>query len=233
MGISAGGVLLLGLLLGRIASVQAADQPGQGSAILAFFPYEGAFDPARPAERVVLRLDDYTRLSRSAEAGVEPPSSSLRAVSAVHRVLRKSAQDVVVETELELVAFGPGPFSWIIPVAFARDIEATLDGKSIPVSIEAGGARSVVAIPSAGSHVLRVRRSTGTKIEAGQETLVLPVNAMPAARVILAAPEVGQRQGELTTRGGTELQSDRSLAGRLGPADRIEIRWPKPVAGPD
>ena len=229
VGMSAVGALLLGLLLGRIASVQAADQPGQGSAILAFFPYEGAFDPARPAERVVLRLDDYTRLSRSAEAGVEPPSSSLRAVSAVHRVFRKSAQDIVVETELELVAVGPGPFSWVIPVALARDIEATLDGKSIPVSIEAGGARSVVAIPSAGSHVLRVRRSTGTKIEAGQETLVFPVNAMPAARVILAAPEVGQRQGELTTRGGTELQFDRSLVGRLGPADRIEIRWSRPV----
>ncbi len=59
LGASAVGALLLGLLLGRIASVQAASQPGHGSAILAFFPYEGAFDPARPAERVILRLDDY------------------------------------------------------------------------------------------------------------------------------------------------------------------------------
>ncbi|HKI17761.1 MAG TPA: hypothetical protein VKA15_07760, partial [Isosphaeraceae bacterium] len=268
VGASAVGALLLGLLLGRIASVPAWGQPAQGTAILAFFPYEGAFDPARPAERVILRLDDYARLNRLAEAEVAPSSSSVRAVSALHRVLRKSAQDIVVETELELAAFGPGPFSWVIPVAFARDIEVTLDGKSIPVSIEPGGAKGVVAIPGsgewraesgeplrgppghaidtrhssilsplptphspngAGSHLLRVRRSTGTKIEAGQETLVLPVNAMPAARAILAAPEVGQRQGELTARGGTELQSDRTLVGRLGPADRIEVRWSKPV----
>ncbi len=99
----------------------------------------------------------------------------------------------------------------------------------LPFRSRLGERNAVVAIPSAGSHLLRVRRSTGTKIEAGQETLVLPVNAMPAARVILAAPEVGQPQGELTTRGGTELQSDRSLVGRLGPADRIEIRWPRAV----
>jgi hypothetical protein len=229
LGASAVGALWLGLLLGRIASVPAWGQPAGDTAILAFFPYEGAFEPGRPAERVILRLDDYARLNRLAQAEVAPSRSSVRAVSALHRVLRKSAQDIVVETELELAAFGPGPFSWVIPVALARDIEVTLDGKSTPVSIEADGAKAMVAIPCAGSHRLRARRSTGTKIEAEQETLVLPVNAMPAARVILAAPEVGQRQGELTARGGTELQADRSLVGRLGPADRVEVRWSRPV----
>jgi hypothetical protein len=230
VGTSAAGLLVVGLLLLRIGSAQVWGQPAQATAILAFFPYEGAFDPGRPAERVILRLDDYERLSRLARAAAAPSGSSVRAVSALHRVLRRSAQDIVVESELELAAFGPGPFSWAVPIAFARDIEVTLDRKSIPVSIEAGGAKAIAAIPSAGSHMLRVRRSTGTKIEAGHETLDLPVNAMPSARVILAACEDGQPPGELNARGGTELQSDRSLAGRLGPADRIEIRWPRPVA---
>ena len=66
----------------------------------------------------------------------------------------------------------------------------------------------------------------GTKIEAGLETLIVPVNPMPTARVILAAEPAGRRQGQATTRGGIELQSDQSLVGRLGPADQIEIRWP-------
>ena len=33
-----------------------------GSAILALFPYEGQFDPTRPARDVILRLADFARL---------------------------------------------------------------------------------------------------------------------------------------------------------------------------
>ena len=41
------------------------------------------------------------------------------------------------------------------------------------------------------------------------------------------APAVGQ----LAAVGRVERRADQSLAGRLGPADRIEIRWPKPGCG--
>ena len=141
---------------------------------------------------------------------------------------RKSAQDIVVDSEIELVASGPAPFAWRIPVSLARDIEATLDGERLPISIEPGGVMGTLVISRAGNHRLRIHRSTAARTEAGFETLGLPVNAMPSARVVVESPRDGEQQGELNARGGTRLQADRSLVGRLGPADRIEVRWPKP-----
>ena len=58
-------------------------------------------------------------------------------------------------------------------------------GNRVPISIEPGGEVGTLAIPAPGSHVLRIRRSAATRIEAGFEALHLPVNAMPSARVIV------------------------------------------------
>ncbi len=224
-------VALAVVLLDRMAVAQAA---GQDSAILALFPYEGQFDPTRPALEVVLRLADYNRLKLLAEIDSVQPGSWVRAVGAVHRVARKSAFDVDVESEIELVASGRAPFAWAFPVISARDIEVTLDGKRQPVSIKPGGASGEVALPQTGKHLLRIQRSVATRIEDGLECLRLPVNAMPAARVVVAPREDGRQDAELIVRGGSALEADHTLIGRLGPADRVEVRWGKPAgAGVD
>ena len=220
------GVALAILLLGRIAMAQAA---GQDSVILALYPYEGRFDPTRPAFNVILRLADFTRLKLLAASEAPRPGSWVRAVGALHRVARKNAFDVVVESEIELTASGRAPFTWKFPVSSARDIQVTLDGNRLPVSVKSGGASGEVAIAQAGKHLLRIYRSVATRVEEGFECIRLPVNAMPAARVVVAPREDGQQDGELIARGGATLQADNTLVGRLGPADRVEVRWGKPA----
>ncbi len=222
------GLVVAGCLLGGVASGEPTLPLDVGSAILALYPYEGSFDPTRPARDVILRLADFGRLTRWADGEVSPASGSVRAVSASHRVARKSALDIVVDSEIELVAFGRAPFAWRIPVSSARDIEATLDGEWLPISIEPGGVMGTLAISRAGSHVLRIHRSALVSADAGFEKLSLPVNAMPSARVVVEPPREGANHALLNALGGTRLQSDRSLDGRLGPADRIEVRWPMP-----
>jgi hypothetical protein len=224
---SAVSVALAILLLDRMTVVRAA---GPDSAILALFPYEGQFDPTRPPLDVIIRLVDFTRLTHLAESEAAPPGSWVRAVGAVHRVARKSASDVGVESEIELLASGRAPFAWEFPVSSARDIQVALDGKRLPVSIKPGGASGVVAIPQAGKHLLRIHRSVATRMEQGLECLRLPVNAMPSARVVVAPREDGRQDGELIARGGSALQPDNTLIGRLGPADRVEVRWGKPAS---
>jgi len=222
------GLALFGLLSGGLVSGQPAVGLDHGSTVLALFPYEGSFDPTRPGRGVILRLGDFTRLSRLAEGEVSPPVTSVRAVSALHRIARKTEEDIVVDSEIELVASGRAPFAWRIPVSSARDIEATLDGERLPISIEPGGLMGTLAIARAGSHLLRIHRSAAARTEAGFETVSLPVNAMPSARVVVEPPRDGEQHGELDAYGARRLQADRSLVGLLGPADRIEIRWPKP-----
>ena len=133
----------------------------RGSGILALFPYDGPFDPTRPARDVILRLADFNRLE---PAGRDPsPAARLAGASgrsAVHRVTRKSVLDVVVESEIELTAAGRAPFAWEFPVSFAHDIQVTLDGDTPARSRsrrEEPGA--TWCIPEAGNHLLRIRRS--------------------------------------------------------------------------
>jgi hypothetical protein len=220
------------LLLLKIVSGQATAQAGNSTEppVLAFFPYEGSFDPARPVDRVFLRLEDFTRLCRWGEARQEPPPSNVWAVAAVHHVERVSAQNILVSTELQLMAEGQPPFLWEIPVALTRDIQATLDGRAQPVSIEPGGIKARVWIPRSGSHVLRLSRSAAAKAEAAVERLDLSINAIPSARLIVEPPRDGIPQGEVTAYGRTELQPDQTLISWLGPTDRIDLRWAKPLA---
>ena len=223
-GIAVSSVLLIA---GAIGSLRGETTEGE-SPILALFPYEGTFDPARPSDRVVLRLQDFHRLARLGVDGPNP-SSTVTAVSALHRVERVSAQAIDVESRFELVADGRAPFSWEVPVSFARDITATLDGKSCPIAIQPGGIRAQVVIPDAGKHALAIRRSAATVAdETGAESLSLPINPMPTARVVVEPPRDGIAQGELVARGLVERKPDGTLSGRLGPADRIVIQWAKP-----
>ncbi len=219
---------LVCLLVGRLALGQTAAGPGRDSAILALFPYEGSFDPSRAPQDVIVRLSDFDRLSRLAQGKASVQSTSVRAVSVLHRVKRKSARDVVVESELELIAAGKAPFAWRVPVSQARDIEASLDGDRVPILIEPGGEAGTLAIPAPGKHVFRIRRSAATRIEAGFEVLHLLVSAMPSARVIVEPAADSENPGAVTAYGAVHPEADRSLAGRLGPVDKLEIRWPAP-----
>ena len=97
---------------------------------------------------------------------------------------------------------------------------------------EEPGARS--RFQQAGNHLLRIRRSVATKIEDGLEVSVSPsMRCRPLAWSWNRATD-GRQDGELIARGGTELQPDHTLIGRLGPADRVEVCWGKPAgAGAD
>jgi hypothetical protein len=220
--------MVLTLAGAQLVPALPAVQPDGARPILALFPYEGSFDPARPADRVLLRLADFERLTQLARSGASTPRSSVRAISLLHRVLRRNAGNIVVESELELVAVGDGPFSWEMPVSGARDIVATLNGKEQVVSIKPGGERANIALPGAGSFLLRVRRTASAKVEGGLETLNLGVNAMPSARVIIARSAEHTSACELEALGGTRVEPDGTVVAFLGPADRVLARWPGP-----
>jgi hypothetical protein len=217
---------LVSLVLASLALGSSRAEPaGDDAPIVALFPYEGTFDPARLPDRVILRLEDFRRLTRRA-ADLETRRSSVTAISAAHRVARRSEQEILVETELELAARGPGPFVWRIPVSSARDISATLGGQPVPIAVEAGGDRAVVVLPQAGNYLLRVRRWAAVRTDAaGAQVLSLPVNAAPMALLVVEPPADRMPQGTAVTRGRVERRPDQSLAGRLGPSDRIIVQW--------
>jgi hypothetical protein len=217
-------ILVLAATLGSLSAAPAVDDPP----IVALFPYEGIFDPTRSPDRVILRLEDFHRLTRRASEA-RTPRTTITALSAVHRVGRRSGQDVIVETEIELDAGGHGPCAWRIPVSTARDISATLDGQSVPLAVEPGGEFATVVLPTDGKHRLRLRRWTSARSEdGGVESINLPVNAIPVARLTVDPPADGIPQGTAVARGRIERQSDQTLAGRLGPSDRIVVRWTRP-----
>ena len=153
------------------------------------------------------------------------PSPARCAVSAVHRVHRKAGREVVVETELVLLATGQAPWTWRLPVSSAHDIQCSLDGERIPLPIAAGGQLGNVSFESPGRHVFLVRRSFAIRNEPRREVLSFAVNAVASARVVVDPPAKGQAVPVLAAAGGTRLQPDGGLAGQLGPAERIELAW--------
>ncbi len=91
---------LLGLLVVRVASGQGGIGPRGGGPMVVLFPYEeDKFDPRRPPQTAIVRLADFEQLSRLAAAEDRGPRSCVRAVSAVHRILKKTDRAVLVETE--------------------------------------------------------------------------------------------------------------------------------------
>ena len=216
---------LLAVLLARAASGQGGIEPAASRPMEVLFPYDGEFDPKRAPETAILRLADFDRLTRLADAQDDSAHGCLRAVSAVHHIRRKTGREVVVETELALVASGQSPWVWRLPVSGAREIEATLDGRKTALSIAPGGQVGVVAIPGSGDHILAVRRSFATNSEAGFEVLSFAVNPIARAHVLVDAQAPGEAAPVLAATGGTQVQADGTSSGRLGPAERVELRW--------
>ncbi len=222
----------LALVVLSLDSMAVGQAIGQANAILVLYPYDGPFDPNQPARDVVLRFADFTRLKQLAASESPEQGGLVRAVGAVHRVAPKSDVDVVVESQFELVATGRSPFAWEFPVSSARDIQVTLNGKRLPVSIAPGGVTAKVAIPEGGNHLLSIRRSVLMNREDGRESISLAVNAVPTARVVVQPREDGGQGGALIAGGKTELQPDHTVIGRLGPADRVEVYWGMPAGAP-
>ena len=99
-------------------------------------------------------------------------------------------------------------------------------GMRFPSRSKPGGAAGTLAIPEPGTHLLRIRRSAATRIESGFEALHLFVNAMPSARVIVEPAADVMMPGAITAYGAMHREADRTIAGWLGPVDKLEIRWP-------
>jgi hypothetical protein len=227
---AAGAAVCLAVVVQSMDRTAVGQAAGPGPAILALFPYDGPFDPARPVSDVILRLADFQHLKLLAGSKKVPAGPVVRAVAAVHRVAWGSALDGLVESEFELIASGNAPFAWEFPVSHSRDVQVTLDGNRLPISIAPGGATGKVEFSEAGDHLLQIRRSVATKMEDGRQCLRLPVNAMPTARVLVEQREDGHAAA-LMTRGGAEVKPDHTLTGRLGPADLVQVCRGEP-AGP-
>ncbi len=195
-------------------------------AIRVFFPFDGEFDPSRPGDRVILRLVDHERLVQLARGPLVRDRPLVRAIASSHRLSPRGPHEVEVNTELELDATGSGPFVWHFPVAEARDIVAIVDDVTVPIAIEAGGIRGSIAIATAGKHQVRITRGVRARIDAGRESLIVPVNPVPTARIVVDPGREANALAAVSTRGSIEAKADLSIPGRLGPADRIEITWP-------
>lgn len=119
---------------------------------------------------------------------------------ATHRVQRIAANEVLLVSELEFEASAGPAASWKVPISGAHDIAAELDGRAVPLFIEAGGQQATMTIPGPGMFNLRVRRSITAPAQGPATTLVFPVNPSPSARLILERPA-----GSLLSRPGTQV----------------------------
>ena len=218
------------LALGRSAPALGQPTPDASRPILALFPYEGVFDPARSSDRVVLTLEDYTRLIAATARPASPPAPAPRARSIEHRVQRAGARACLVETELEIDAPGEAPSAWVFPTESARDITASLDGKPISVSIHAGGKQGSVLIAPGLGRRLVIARTAVTQSRGDGQLLDLPVNPLATARLIVLDEPGEGGSAEILARGGWARQPGSRITSRLGPADRLQVVWGRPAA---
>jgi hypothetical protein len=211
--------------------------------IIALFPFDGPESIGRKPERVVLRLEDYSRLSALAEATEAGSTPRLRAAAVQHRLAPADRGDVELESILSLVAEGDGVATWSFPLGNARAIKATLDGKDTPVHIDESAQRASVRVEagkenedksvSAPRIELRLRRRITPRRGDWGESLSFPINACPFARVVVErhsaglVPELPGAHGVLETTG-----AHGAIAGLLGSTDRLEVRW-RPAGASD
>jgi hypothetical protein len=213
-------VLLGAIFVGRASAL--ARRAGEDPPIQVLIPYEGTYQPGQPADRIVVRQSDYQLLEKLAELRPAAPDPEVVLVGASHHLSWSGQREVLLESELELRASGEA--TWKLPVGGAREISAVLDGRAVPVFIEAGGQQAVIAVPAAGSFKLLARRILDVTGDEPAVTLDFRVNPHPEARLVVDRPG---RFGALklcTARGRRETANDRLIAG-LGPADHALLRW--------
>ncbi|MBV8126359.1 MAG: hypothetical protein JO114_01695 [Planctomycetaceae bacterium] len=188
-------------------------------------PYEGTFQPGQVPGYVILRESDHQRLQELAQPRPPVEKETLILTGAVHHVAWSGDQEVSLVSDLELRSTAGVASTWKVPIAGAHDITAALDGREVPVFIEAGGQQAAITIPGAGSFQLQVRRTATVAGDRLAESLDFPVNPMPSARLILDRSSRPRPPRLLNARGKLTAAGNQSLAAELGPVDHVEIRW--------
>ncbi|WP_406695457.1 hypothetical protein V5E97_30995 [Singulisphaera sp. Ch08] len=211
-------------LMGADAVRLTAAGVSEGSPIVALYPFEGAADPTRMPNRVVIRLQDYERLQTWSDFTRNEPGQGVDALSATHRVTWKGAAGVVIESAIELVLEGSRPALWSFPVGHARDISAAIDEVEVPVQIQSGGQAALVTVTGEGRKQLRIRRLLTPRRLDDAESITLPINSLASARVEIGPGPAGRRIEVPNARGALAARAGGS-AGNLGPVDHLEVRW--------
>ena len=204
--------------------------------ILAVYPYDGAPDPSRPPDRVVLKLADFQRLQRLADERRNGPGPGLRATDVLHRLRWRDDGWLTFESTWTLLGEGGGggQARWGVPVDGGRDFSATLDGEGVPVRIEPGGKSASVVVPLSGvtppSRTLVVRRTVEPRRGDDGPALALSVTPAANARLEVGADGDGVAPEVSTARGRVERVAGGGLTARVGPVDHLDVRW-RPGAG--
>ena len=187
---------------------------------------------ARAAPRqVVLRESDYQLLQSLARPPALAQTPLLILTDATHHVTRADDREVVLSSELSIRATAPGSATWRVPVGGAREISATLEGRPVPVFMEAGGQQAAIPIQGSGTFRLQVRRTAtlrhgrpgGRPRFPGQSPPLGPAHRRRARSS--GAPRL------LNARGNLKIGPDSAVNAELGPADHVEIQWGNPDAG--
>jgi hypothetical protein len=213
------------LLIGWLAVRTAAEPPRATDPILVLLPYEGAPDPARTPDRVVLRLADFERLGVLAnreEAVVPPPIVASQASHEVREL--PGGREALVISDYQLDVPGGAEGSWNFPLGEGRETRCEIDGRDVPVRVSGDGAGRV-SVPAGGAHRARLRRRV--PIGAGG-TLRLPVVPVATAEAWAVRARVGAVP---VVRSAVGSQSDQRglVRARLGPSPALEVAW-SPVA---
>ena len=139
------------------------------------------------------------------------PRPTVTAVAAAHRVARRSEQDILVETEIELLARGRAPSPGGPGVVRPGHLGDA--GRRAGADRRGAGRRHGDGRPPAGPGrtccALRRWAAAGRE-EAGAEVLSLPINPTPTARLIVDPPGDGIPQGD-----AVDARSDRAEARRI------------------
>ena len=196
-----------------------------GEPIPVLIPYEGTFQPGQVPEHVILRESDHQRLQELARPRTLAAKNALFLTGAVHHVFWSGDREISLVSDLEIRSTAGVASTWRVPITGAHDITAALDGREVPMFIEAGGQQAAITIPGAGSFKLQVRRTATVATEGLEESLDFPVNPMPSARLIMDRPSRIRPPRLLNARGKLTAAGDQSLAADLGPVDHVEIRW--------
>ena len=201
---------------------------GPSRPIPVLLPYEGKYNPGKPATQVVLRQSDFAEIERLTKTPSPRDNPTPMLVEASHRVAWSDEHQVTLISDLVVQSRGEGQTVWRVPIARAREISATIDGHEVPVFIEEGGREAAVTIPGTGRFKIQIRRTVSATALEQTHSLEFPVNPNPSARLVLEPPADARLIRLLNARGQSKRDGDRSITAELGPTDRVEIRWGGP-----
>ncbi len=216
--------LILPILALTLPTPLGATEGNDSTPIVALFPSDGVPSPTDRPSRVLLRLADFERLQAWADAGRDTPPVTVIATDALHRVHPSGREASLVESRFVLVADGPGPRDWSLPIVEARDLSAQLDGREVPLAIGPEAREATVSLPGPGRFVLEVRRVVPRQAPAGAPRIDLPIPPLATA-LVEVDPTPDLEPAEVAAARGTLTPQDGSTRGRIGPLDRLVVRW--------